>query len=209
MSLGSRIGEWRDALQDIELDQLDFENVGGWPQPIKVIAMVIVFAVTLAAGYFFLIKPELQDLEAKEKHEQTLRTEFETKAFEVYNLDALRADMAKMNETFDALVGQLPSDTEVPGLLEDITATGVSNGLEFQRIDLQDEVVQEFYIELPIEIEVTGSYHDLGAFVSGISGLPRIVTLHNFEIEPEEGRPGVMRMNILARTYRYKSGDEE
>ena len=133
-----------------------------------------------------------------------LRAEFQAKAFEAANLAALRDQMAEMNQMFGALVSQLPSDTEVPGLLEDITAIGSSNGLEFNSIELQEEILQEFYIELPIDILVTGTYHDLGSFVSGISGLPRIVTLHDFEMLPVESRPGVMQMSIMAKTYRYK-----
>jgi type IV pilus assembly protein PilO len=136
--------------------------------------------------------------------ELALRAEFQAKAFEAANLAALRDQMAEMNQMFGALVSQLPSDTEVPGLLEDITAIGSSNGLEFNSIELQEEILQEFYIELPIDILVTGTYHDLGSFVSGISGLPRIVTLHDFEMLPVESRPGVMQMSIVAKTYRYK-----
>jgi type IV pilus assembly protein PilO len=99
---------------------------------------------------------------------------------------------------------QLPSDTEVSGLLEDITRTGLGSGLEFEEIKLMPEVTQPFYIELPIQITVTGAYHDLATFVSGVAGLPRIVTLHDFNIESvAPGSGSKLRMNILARTYRY------
>ena len=112
-----------------------------------------------------------------------------------------------MEESFGALVSQLPSDTEVPGLLEDITNKGMLNGLEFDSIQLQPEVAREFYIELPIQIQAKGSYHDLGAFVSGMAGLPRIVTLHDFTIVQQAPGNSMLRMNITAKTYRYK--DEE
>lgn len=102
---------------------------------------------------------------------------------------------------------QLPSDTEVPGLLEDITRTGLGSGLEFEEIKLEPEVIQQFYIELPIQIAVVGGYHDLATFVSGVASLPRIVTLHDFEIKSVEGEGVVgsskLRMTILAKTYRY------
>ena len=106
--------------------------------------------------------------------------EFEKKAFQAANLEAYRQQMREMEESFGALVSQLPSDTEVPGLLEDITNKGLLNGLNIASIDLLPEQAREFYVELPISIVASGSYHDLGAFVSGMAGLPRIVTLHNF-----------------------------
>ena len=133
-----------------------------------------------------------------------LRSEFEKKAFQAANLEAYRKQMVEMEESFGALVSQLPSDTEVPGLLEDITNKGMVNGLEFDSIELQPEVTREFYVELPIQIVAKGSYHDLGAFVSGMAGLPRIVTLHNFVIRQINPEGGVLALNITAKTYRYK-----
>ena len=112
--------------------------------------------------------------------------------------------MAEMETSFGVLLRQLPSDTEVPGLLEDITRTGLGSGLEFEEIKLLQEVAQQFYIELPIQISVVGSYHDLATFVSGVASLPRIVTLHDFEIKPvASGDNTKLRMKILAKTYRY------
>ena len=112
--------------------------------------------------------------------------------------------MLEMENTFGALLRQLPSDTEVPGLLEDITRTGLGSGLDFEEIKLLPEAAQQFYIELPIQITVVGAYHDLATFVSGVASLPRIVTLHDFDIKPlEGGSPGKLRMSILAKTYRY------
>jgi len=114
--------------------------------------------------------------------------------------------MVEMEASFGALVKQLPSDTEVPGLLEDITLTGIGTGLEIKSIQLKPEVAAEFYIELPIEIQVTGTYHDFGSFVSGVAGLPRIVTLHDFTIKP--GDAGLLNMTILAKTYRYNDQED-
>jgi type IV pilus assembly protein PilO len=115
--------------------------------------------------------------------------------------------MAEMEESFGALVSQLPSDTEVPGLLEDITNKGLLNGLAIDAIVLQKEKAQEFYVELPISISAKGSYHDLGAFISGMAGLPRIVTLHDFQIKAEKDNPNKLDMKIIAKTYRYKDED--
>mgnify|MGYP000427484952 FL=1 len=208
MALGEKLAEWRETLESVDLGQIDWENPGSWPQVVKGFVLVAVFVFCLILGYHFVVKAQNAALDAARNKEVLLKTEFETKAFEAANLDALRDQMEEMQQTFGALVSQLPSDTQVPGLLEDITANGVSNGLEFERIELQPELAQEFFVELPIQIDVVGSYHDIGAFVSGISGLPRIVTLHDFEINPEPDRPGVMRMEILAKTYRYKEEDE-
>jgi type IV pilus assembly protein PilO len=120
------------------------------------------------------------------------------------NLELYSQQMKEMENAFGVLLRQLPSDTEVPGLLEDITRTGLGSGLEFEEIKLLPEVAQPFYIELPIKITVTGAYHDLATFVSGVAGLPRIVTLHDFELAPVNPDDGSkLRMSILARTYRY------
>ena len=136
--------------------------------------------------------------------EETLKQQFSTKAFQAANLEAYKAQMAEMETSFGALLRQLPSDTEVPGLLEDITRTGLGSGLEFEEIKLQPEVAQQFYIELPINIKVVGGYHDLATFVSGVASLPRIVTLHDFEIKTEKNEAtSKLRMNIVAKTYRY------
>ena len=124
-------------------------------------------------------------------------------------MDAYKAQLAAMEERFGALVAQLPSETEVPGLLEDITDKGELNGLNIKRIDLLDEQAETFYVELPIAIEAVGSYHDLGAFISGMAGLPRIVTLHDFEIILSDGAGPMLDMSIQAKTYRYREVDDE
>jgi type IV pilus assembly protein PilO len=204
MAIAEKLQGWRDAASEIELDQIDWEEPGTWPALVKSGLMILAVLLTALLGYIFVVKAQLDGLNSVEGEELALRAEFQAKAFEAANLAALRDQMAEMNQMFGALVSQLPSDTEVPGLLEDITAIGSSNGLEFNSIELQEEILQEFYIELPIDILVTGTYHDLGSFVSGISGLPRIVTLHDFEMLPVESRPGVMQMSIVAKTYRYK-----
>jgi type IV pilus assembly protein PilO len=113
-----------------------------------------------------------------------------------------------MRDNFGALVSQLPSDTEVPGLLEDISAKGELNGLSSESIDLLDEVREEFYVELPIAIAATGSYHDLGAFISGMAGLPRIVTLHDFDIKMSGDDSSNLSMSIMAKTYRYRDEND-
>jgi type IV pilus assembly protein PilO len=191
-------------LQDFDLNNLDFDNIGSWPIAVKIIIWVLVFIGLLFAGYNYHVSPLQEQLAADEAKELQLKQEFESKAFKAANLDAYRKQMKEMEESFGALLSQLPTDTEVPGLLEDITNRGVENGLEIVSINLQSERAQDFYIELPIEIVVKGSYHDIGAFVSGISGLPRIVTLHDFSVTSDKEKSGMLTMTITAKTYRYK-----
>ncbi|MGI9285684.1 MAG: type 4a pilus biogenesis protein PilO [Pseudomonadales bacterium] len=196
------------SLQEFDLGDLDFDNVGSWPMAVKAIIWVVVFVICLGLGYRLHLSGLQQNLTQIEQKETTLKAEFKDKAGKAANLDAYRKQMEEMEETFGALVRQLPSDTEVPGLLEDITNRGVASGLEFKSIDLQPEQTAEFYVELPIKMTVEGTYHDLGAFVSGIAGLPRIVTLHDFDIEPGKESDGALTLSITAKTYRYKEEDE-
>jgi type IV pilus assembly protein PilO len=191
-------------LRELDFSELSLDNIGSWPMPIKVAAWALTFIVVMALGYAYSISEMREQLAQVESKEADLRKEFEDKAFKAANLDALRAQMKEMEESFGALVSQLPSDTEVPGLLEDITNKGVESGLEIKSIKLQPEQAKEFYIELPINIEVSGTYHDFGTFVSGIAGLPRIVTLHDFKMSSDPKTPGVLSMSISAKTYRYK-----
>ena len=193
-----------EDLRGLDLGELNAENIGSWPLAVKVIAWVLAFVLVMVLGYFYNISDLRQQLAQVEQKETELKKEFEDKAFKAANLDALRTQMKEMEESFGALISQLPSDTEVPGLLEDITNKGVESGLDIKSIKLQPEVAKEFYIELPINIEVTGTYHDFGTFVSGIAGLPRIVTLHDFKMTSDPKTPGVLSMSISDKTYRYK-----
>lgn len=198
------MSDWLDSLRKIDLNDLDLNNVGSWPAALKTIAGALLLALILAGGYFFYIQDMQAQLDQARSEETALKEQFATKAYQAANLAAYKSQMVEMENTFGALLRQLPSDTEVPGLLEDITRTGLGSGLEFEEIKLLPEEAQQFYIELPIQITVTGSYHDLATFASGVASLPRIVTLHDFEIKPLDAKsPGKLRMSILAKTYRY------
>lgn len=202
-----------ESLQNFDMDQLnDFNRVGSWPLAVKIIIWVLVFAGAIAVGYFAHITSLQADLAKAQNHEVALKKDYEKKYFQAAHLAQYQKQQKEMEESFEAILRQLPSDTEIPGLIEDITLVGLKNGLSFSSIDLQPEKSHEFYIEKPIKIVVSGSYHDLGAFVSDVADLSRIVTLHDFSIKPiqarkkgqDEGVGGLLQMTINAKTYRYK-----
>jgi len=196
------------SLREFDLNDLSLDNVGSWPIAIKIIIWVVVLVAVLVGGYYYHIEGLRLQLAKEESKEVELKKDFEKKAFQAANLDAYRQQMVEMEESFGAMIGQLPSDTEVPGLLEDVTNKGLANGLKIGSIQLQKEKAQEFYIELPIAISAVGSYHDLGAFISGMASLPRIVTLHDFSISSGKSGSTELQMKIVAKTYRYKDGGE-
>ncbi|MGY2340534.1 type 4a pilus biogenesis protein PilO [Pseudomonas sp. SDO5532_S415] len=198
------LSEWFEGLRKIDISDLDTNNIGSWPPAIKVVVGALLMVLVLAIGYSFSTSELERQLHLKREEESTLKEQFATKAHIAANLELYTQQMKEMENAFGVLLRQLPSDTEVPGLLEDITRTGLGSGLEFEEIKLLPEVTQPFYIELPIQITVTGAYHDLATFVSGVAGLPRIVTLHDFDLAPANPDGGTkLRMSVLAKTYRY------
>jgi type IV pilus assembly protein PilO len=196
-----------DQLNDFDINDIDWTRMGVWPLAGKAVFCVIITVAIIAAGYFMVIKDLNVQLESVTNKEQQLRQSFKGKAFQAANLEAYREQMKEMEKSFGALVAQLPSDTEVPGLLEDIDEKGAESGLAISSITLQSEKTAEFYVELPISVKVSGSYHDLGNFVSGIAGMPRIVTLHDYTIK-KSNSGGLLDMQITAKTYRYKNQEE-
>jgi type IV pilus assembly protein PilO len=195
------------SLNEFDIKDLDVNNAGIWPAPVKAIVALIIFGLILGGGYWFFIKDQYAQLERVENTEQELRERYENKAYQVANLEVFKAQMEEMEETFGALVRQLPSETEVPGLLEDITNTALGSGLALQEVKLQGEQQRDFYSELPINIRVTGTYHELASFISSVAGLPRIVTLHDLTVTPTGGDGEQLDMQVLARTYRYRAGE--
>lgn len=191
--------DWND-LQDVD-------TIGIWPAPVKAIITMIIIIGCMAGGYFFHIQNLQAELQEVVGEEGNLRIEFEQKAFLAANLEEYRAQTVQMEESFTELLRQLPSVTEVPGLVDDVTETGIGSGLEFSKLDLPAEEIQEFYIEIPMNLDVVGDFHDFGTFVSGVASLDRIVTLHDFSIEALDD--SFLSMSIVARTYRYKDVDED
>ena len=192
-----------------ELRSLDTNDPGRWPLPIRIGAVAIVFAAAVAIGvYMLVIKSEMPLLERAQLEERDLRTRFETQQKKAANFDAYRAQLAEIERDFGAMLRQLPGKTEVPSLLVDISQTGLGAGLEEQTFTPMGEIQKDFYAELPIKLRYTGSYHELGNFVSGIAALPRIVTLHDISIKPVSGsNPDELTLDVTAKTYRYL--DEE
>ncbi|MCW8829202.1 MAG: type 4a pilus biogenesis protein PilO [Gammaproteobacteria bacterium] len=185
---------------------LDPDNIGNWPVLVRGLIVLIVAVAVLGAGYYFDTQNQLEVLARHESTENTLKKDFEKKQSKAVNLEAYQAQMVEMEESFGTMLRQLPSKTEVADLLVDITQTGLASGLEFDLFKPNNESPKEFYAELPISIEVNGGYHQLGAFVSGVAALPRIVTLHDIQIKA--GKEGQLKMAATAKTYRYLDEDE-
>lgn len=195
-----------EQLQNFDVNDLDLNNIGSWPAAVKAIIMALAFIIVAGAGYYFYLTDKQSMLDRSTAKETELRADYEVKAEKAANLEEYRSQKQQMEATFGALLKQLPQDTEVPGLLDDITRAALDNELRIESIDLQQERQLEFYVELPIDIVVEGSYHKIGSFISATAALSRIVTLHDFTLEPQ-GSPLNLKLKILAKTYRYV--DEE
>lgn len=195
-------------------NSLDPQNMGSWPTSVKITVYIFVLLLTLALAYFVLVRPLLNDIDNARAQEDSLLSEYREKDSKLRNLQLYQRQIEDMEHTFGELLQQLPKETEIPGLVEDINFTGVSSGLKFNNISVQPEVKQEFFIELPISIVAQGDYHAFGSFVSGLAALPRIVTLHDFVIEtlPEsetKSEVPVLKMTVQAKTYRYNDQPAE
>jgi type IV pilus assembly protein PilO len=188
-------------MKDIDLSNLDLSSIGAWPMPVKAALIAVVCIIVLALGYFLDTQKQLDTLERNRTEETTLKKDFEAKQAKAANLDAYKKQMAEMQQSFGAMLRQLPSKTEVEALLVDISQTGLASGIEFQLFKPEAERQIDFYAELPITMKMTGTYHEFGRFVSGIAALPRIVTLHNISISGE--KDGGLTMDVQAKTYRY------
>jgi type IV pilus assembly protein PilO len=201
-----------------QLRNLD-NDPGRWPLAVRLGVAALLFVVVASGLYYFTVwksaeygRPKLLEVRAKET---ALLSELTTKAKRAANLDAYRAQLAEMEKSFGAMLRQLPNKTEVPNLLVDISQTGLAAGLEEKLFQPQREIKRDFYAELPISIRLTGDYHEMGRFASGIAALPRIVTLHDIEITPARGgrdvssQAGDLVLNVTAKTYRYLDDEEQ
>jgi type IV pilus assembly protein PilO len=195
-----------------QIRELDPNDPGRWPLPIRLGAIGLIFVVAAVAGtYFGAWKPKKPELDGARAEEQQLLAKLEAKAKKAANLDAYKAQLAEMEQSFGAMLRKLPNKTEVPNLLTDISQQGTAAGLDQQLFQPNAQVIKDFYAELPIKMRLTGSFHSIGAFVSGVAALPRIVTLHDVQITQVGKTPGSdeLQLDVTAKTYRYLDEDEQ
>jgi type IV pilus assembly protein PilO len=198
---------WDDIQHHLEPD-----NIGAAPMGIKLGVFITLFVIILAAGIYFDTQKQLKVLERHEKKEFELKEEFKVKADQAAKLELYKEQLAEMEASFGALLRQLPETTEVESLLVDVSQTGLASGLEVKKFKPSAEEKKGFYAELPIALEVSGSYHQLATFISGIAALPRIVTISDMKLEPfdkKELGAGKLKMSAIAKTYRYLQEDEQ
>lgn len=189
-----------------QLNDIDFENIGSWPNQVKTFFAILLALSIFAAGYFFILSDVIDVYKAEKNKEIQLRDDFKNKYQFAANLKLYREQLTIMEEQFAELLKMLPSENEMPGLLDDLTFAATDAGLRIKSLNWEQEIQRDFYIEFPIKMTVTGSYHQLGHMVSGVAKLPRIVSLHDFTIKRDE--TGNLAMDILAKTYRFKEGTE-
>jgi len=197
-----------------DLNELDLSRIGEWPWVAKAVIIALMCLAIGFAWYYFVTSKQLQQLEAVQTEETTLRSTFETKQDKAANLEAYREQLDEMRESFGAMLRQLPDRTQVDDLLVEVSQTGLAAGLEFELFQPAGEIEKEFYAELPITMRVTGRYHEFGRFISGLAALPRIVTIHNVSIVPGSGRgrdqdrpAALLRLEATVKTYRYLDDD--
>ena len=203
---------------NLNINELTLDNVGQWPKPIKVGVVVFLSILLIGMGYWLIAKANFEQYNTLQAQEITLRSEFELKQHQAANLQAYRNQMTIMEERFGNMLKQLPTKNEMPGLLEDISKTGIASGLTFELFAPLPEVQHDFYIELPIKIAVVGNYHQFAVFLSRVAQMSRIVTLHDFVIGrgviQGEKQTGViskddsgdqLEMEITAKIYRYRT----
>ncbi len=194
-----------------ELRALDVNDVGRWPFAFRAGVIGIVFAVVVGLGiYWTIIENKAPQLKRAQEDEQTLRITFENKQRKAANYDAYKAQLAQMEQSFGTMLRQLPGKTEIPSLIVDISQTGLAAGLQEKLFQPQAEIPRDFYAEKPIKIRLSGGYHEIANFVSGIASLPRIVTLHNINITPDDKeRYDRLSIEVTAQTYRYLDEEAE
>ncbi len=194
-----------------ELQSLDVNDVGRWPAAFRGAVIALVFVGVVGLGvYFTIIKDKRPQLQRAQDDEVQLRLTFENKQRKAANYDAYKAQLSQIEQSFGTMLRQLPGETEIPSLIVDISQTGLAAGLQEKLFVPLSEIPRDFYAEKPINIRLTGGYHEIGNFVSGIAALPRIVTLHNITITPEQQDSfDVLSMEVTAQTYRYLDEEAE
>jgi len=194
-----------------DLQNLDVNDVGRWPFVFRVAVIAIVFVAVLGMGiYWFIVQDKAPQLQRVQDEEQTLRVSFENKQKKAANYDAYKAQLSQMEQSFGTMLRQLPGKTEIPSLIVDISQTGLAAGLQEKLFQPQAEIPKDFYAEKPITISLSGGYHEIAKFVSGVAALPRIVTLHDINITPDDRENfDRLTMQVTAKTYRYMEEEAE
>ena len=186
-----------------QLQTLDMQNPGAWPRWVHIAACVLLALLIIGFGGYFLVEPEYEDLQKEQQKEVSLRSEFESKQQKVASLDAYKAQLDEMQRNFGDMLRQLPSKAEVANLLNDISQTRIASNLNEELFQPASDVPKDFYVEMPNKITVTGTYHDMGQFVSGVAALPRIVVIDEIDLRPVGDKKSLLRMSAMAKTYRY------
>lgn len=192
------------ALSEIDWNEIELDNIGDWPIAVKAICCTFVAGLVLFFSYSLLVSDEIDSYHSAVAKEVELRTTYRTKYAVASNLEIYRQQMIEMEDKFSQLLKRLPTSNETPGLLDDLSYVGTTSGLTFLKIGWLPEVEKEFYTELPIKIEVIGSYHEFGEFVGKVAQLPRIVSLHDFSILSSGDKQ--LTFSVVAKTYRYEEG---
>ena len=190
-------------------NNLDFNNIGSWPKQAKAVFCVLLALLIVVLSYLVVVRGMTEELDGLEQREVSLRQEFEKEQKRAVNLEPLKQQLAQMEQVLQQMLRQLPSKTEMPDLIIDISQTALSSGLTSQLFEPEQEQVKEFYAEKPIKLKMVGSYHQFGAFVSGVASLPRVVilTMHDIQLQPKDGkaitRGGPLELSGTVKTYRY------
>jgi type IV pilus assembly protein PilO len=199
------------------IKDLNFQNTGSWPREYKLGFCAIVMLLIIGMAWWFFVRDKTDELSSLERQESDLRSEFETKQGRAANLEPLKLQLAQMEQQLQQMLRQLPSKTEMPDLIIDISQTALATGLTSELFRPGPETPKEFYAEKPIALRMVGSYHQFGAFVSGVASLPRVVilTMHDISLKPKNPntRGGIRRDVPLelagtVKTYRYLDEEE-
>ncbi len=203
----------------INLKELDINNIGGWPRQAQMGFCVIVVVIIILLGWWLFVRGQQTELEKLEGQEKELRTEFENKQGRASNLEPLKQQLAQMEQQLQQMLRQLPSKTEMPDLIVDISQTALATGIQNELFQPAGETKKEFYAEKPIALRMVGTYHQFGAFVSGVASLPRVVimTMHDISLQPKDaktnpnariGPNSALELAGTVKTYRYLDEDE-
>lgn len=194
-------------LRELDWRELDVRDAGGWPVSLQAISHGLVLVAVLGVMHWYLAGPRAERLEGARTQERELLQQYESKAYQAANLPLMRDQMGELEGRRSALLEMLPSGAEIPSLIDNISEAALDNQLSIDFIRLRSPVPREFYTEQPFDIQVRGDYHRIAAFLSGVAGLPRIVTLHDFSLAPTDSRD-TLRLSMLARTYSYRPESE-